>query len=86
MTPLLRKVTIVVEGGDLGGALAKALGATVGIAGMGHVARRDGSVEVYGLAEGGDETARERWVKRCRDTGLAVRRAPWEAEQDEPVR
>lgn len=74
----LRKVTIVVEGGDIGAAFAIALGAAERIAGLGYTHRRDGTVQVTGIVEEKDSGARDRWAKRCRAEGLSVARAPWE--------
>jgi hypothetical protein len=72
----MKRVTIVVEGGDVGAALAKGFAKAEGIASTTYVHRRDGSVQVSGQTDDGG--ARGRWVKRCRRAGLTVARAPWE--------
>jgi hypothetical protein len=72
----MRRVTIVLEGGDLGAKLAIAFGIDEGIATMGYVHRRDNCVQVTGLTT--DKDGRRKWVRRCRREGLTVKRAPWE--------
>ena len=77
----LRRVTIVVEGGDVGAAFAIALGADEGVAHLGFSYRREG-VQVSGLVLDDDTGARDRWAKRCRREGLAVVPAPWERKKE----
>jgi hypothetical protein len=75
----VNKHTLVIEGGQLGAAIAVALAWTrCGLSEPGWYARRDGRVQVYAYAPAEDKGARSRWVKACRDTGLTVAPAPWE--------
>lgn len=74
----MRRLTIVVRGGDVGAAFAMALGVAEGIASLGYWTRRDGCVEVTGLTTAEDKGARKRWVARCKREGLAIVPAPWE--------
>ena len=78
-----RRVTIVVAGGDLGAAFAMALGSAEGLASMGYTTRRDGGVQISALAKGEDVGARARWVRRCRQEGLTVAKAPWEKGKED---
>ena len=69
----MRRIVIVVEGGDLGAALALAVAHKQGIADVSVMTRRDGSRQIVALAHASE--ARARWVKECRRLGQKVKRA-----------
>lgn len=74
----MRRVVIVIEGGDLGAKLALALAVKERLAPLDYVHRRDKTVQCAALASADDKGARNRWVRACRRMGLTVARAPWE--------
>lgn len=78
----LRRVTLVLEGGDIGAKFALALAVAEGLAAVSYVHRRDGTVQVYAMTTANDGGARDRWAKRCRLEGLTVARAPWETKKE----
>jgi hypothetical protein len=73
---LVRRVTVVIEGGNVGAAIALALAMRVGVADVEWFQRRDGNVQMSGVAN--DAKARGRWVSAMRDCGMVVAPAPWE--------
>lgn len=78
----MRKHTLVIEGGDIGAAIATALAILkCGLSDPGWHHRRGGDVQVYAYAPESDKGARGRWVKACKDTGLTVAPAPWEQQR-----
>lgn len=76
----MQKVTIVIEGGQLGALLALALSGAAGLVydDRQYVTRRDGCSQVWAYTRIEDKSARKRWVSKCKATGLTVVPAPWE--------
>jgi hypothetical protein len=74
----MRRVTVVIGGGDLGAAIARACALEAGIAWLGYVHRRGATVQCYALTSTDDTTARPRWAAACKAIGLSVVPAPWE--------
>lgn len=74
----MRKHTLVIEGGQLGAALAVAVGRKAGLRDVSYTIRRDGNAQVFGRAPEDDKGARGRWVHDCKRLGLTVAPAPWE--------
>jgi hypothetical protein len=74
----LRRHTLVIEGGQLGAALAVAIAKNAGLADTGWFIRRDGRAQVQAHAPEDDRGARNRWAAKCREVGLSVAPAPWE--------
>lgn len=70
--------TVVIEGGDIGAAIALALGMRLGVSDIRWHMRRDGGMQLSGT---GDAGARSRWVGAMRATGLVVKKAPWERKE-----
>lgn len=79
----MRRVTLVIEGGDLGAAIARAVGVKQGLAWIGYAHRRGGSVQCTAIVHAEDKSARARWVKACKQAGLTVEPAPWEQRAKE---
>lgn len=74
----MKRVTVVLEAGDIGAAIACAVAKQCGLENPGYMHRRDGGVQVNAYADDEDKSARNKWVHLLRSAGLTVRPAPWE--------